>query len=188
MALIKRFWSEDGVYSDPHAMTEPGAAGLDEAIVKFQRDFPGVRFRCGVPQVHHTTMRHNWLAINPDGSVKWSGTEFSELASDGRIRRVVSEALARGARRVLVDVRGLSGFEKPDVTARLGMVRRWAATTQGRLKVAMISPPELNDGERFDVVFANSLGFDGDVFETEADARRWLDELPRDWEGAKRVP
>jgi hypothetical protein len=90
MASIKRFWSEDGVYVDPHAMTQPGAAGLDEAIVKFQRDFPGVRFRCGVPQVHHTTMRHNWLAINPDGSVKWSGTEFSELASDGRIRRVVS--------------------------------------------------------------------------------------------------
>jgi hypothetical protein len=90
MALIRRFWSDDGVYSDPNAITQPGAAGLDEAIVKFQRDFPGVRFRCGVPQVHHDTMRHNWLAINPDGSVKWSGTEFSELASDGRIRRVVS--------------------------------------------------------------------------------------------------
>jgi hypothetical protein len=90
MALIQRFWSADGVYSDPHAMTEPGAAALDEAIVKFQRDFPGVRFRCGAPQVHHAAMRHNWIAINADGSVKWSGTEFSELASDGRIRRVVS--------------------------------------------------------------------------------------------------
>ena len=90
MALIRQFWSEDGVYSDPHEITKPGVAGLDEAIVKFQRDFPGVRFRCGVPQVHHGVMRHNWLAINPDGSIKWSGTEFSELAADGRIRRVVS--------------------------------------------------------------------------------------------------
>jgi hypothetical protein len=90
MALIQRFWSEEGVYSDPNASTTPGAAGLDAAIVEFQRDFPGVRFRCGVPQVHHGAMRHNWLAINPDGSVKWSGTEFSDLAADGRIRRVVS--------------------------------------------------------------------------------------------------
>jgi hypothetical protein len=90
MALIKRFWSEDGVYSDPNALTEPGAAGLDQAIVAFQRDFPGVRFHCGVPQVHHGAMRHKWIAINPDGTVKWNGTEFSELASDGRIRRVVS--------------------------------------------------------------------------------------------------
>ena len=90
MASIMRFWSEDGVYIDPHTTTQPGAAGLEQAIVKFQHDFPGVRFRCGVPQAHHANMRHNWLAINPDGSVKWSGTEFSELASDGRIRRVVS--------------------------------------------------------------------------------------------------
>jgi hypothetical protein len=89
-ALIQRFWSADGVYSDPNATTDPGVDGLDEAIVKFQHDFPGVRFRCGAPQVHHAAMRHNWLAINPDGSVKWRGTEFSELAADGRIRRVTS--------------------------------------------------------------------------------------------------
>ena len=90
MASLGRFWSPEGVYTDPNSMSAPGPAGLDAAIVKFQHDFPGVRFRCGVPQVHHGLMRHNWLAINPDGSVKWSGTEFSELAADGRIRRIVS--------------------------------------------------------------------------------------------------
>jgi len=55
------------------------------------------------------------------------------------------------------------------------MVRRWAATSQGQLRVAMISPAELNDGERFDVVLAKGLGFDGNVFETEEGALHWLD-------------
>lgn len=112
--------------------------------------------------------------------IRVSGNQSFARAVD-EVDEGLRQALASGARRVLVDVRGLSGFSRPDVTARLGMIRRWAATAQGRLKMAMISPRELNDGERFDVVFAHSLGFDGDVFENEEDARRWLDELPRDW-------
>ena len=90
-------------------------------------------------------------------------------------------AIAEGARRVLVDVSGLTGFAKPDVVARAGMIRKWAATTQGRLKVALISPAHLNDGERFDVVLAQAMGFDGDVFENEDDARHWLELLPETW-------
>ena len=51
------------------------------------------------------------------------------------------------------------------------------------MKVAMISPRSLNDGERFDIVLAKSLAFDGDVFETEEDARCWLDQRPALWTG-----
>lgn len=88
-----------------------------------------------------------------------------------------------GVRRLLIDIRGLSGFPKPDITARLGMIRRWAASAGGGMKVAMISPRSLNDGERFDIVLAKSLAFDGDVFETEEDARCWLDQRPALWAG-----
>lgn len=108
---------------------------------------------------------------------------FAQAVDD--VDACLRQALADGARRVLVDVRALTGFAKPDLLARIAMVRRWAATAQGRLKVAMLSRPEIDDGERFDVVFAQSLGFDGDVFEHEADARRWLDQLPETWNGAK---
>lgn len=97
------------------------------------------------------------------------------------IDQCLSDALTSGIRRVLIDIRGLSGFAKPDVVARVGMVRRWAATAQGRLKVAMISPAEINDHERFDVVLARSLAFDGDVFEHEEDARHWLEQSPALW-------
>ena len=93
------------------------------------------------------------------------------------------QAMAQGERRVLIDVRGLTGFAKPDLLARVGMVRRWAATTQGRLRLAVVSPPELNDGERFDVVLAQGLGFDGNVFESEEEARHWLAQEAALWAG-----
>ena len=83
-------------------------------------------------------------------------------------------AEADGMRRVLVDVRGLAGLASPDLAARAWMLRRFAATTRGRVKVAMLAPPELQDAERFGVVFARSVGLEDDVFEHEDDARRWL--------------
>lgn len=98
---------------------------------------------------------------------------------DERLRK----ARAEGASRVLVDVRGLTGFGKPDLLARLGMVRRWAATAGAQMRVAMLCSPEFIDGERFGVVVARGLGFDGDVFENEEDARHWLDQQSALWTG-----
>lgn len=111
------------------------------------------------------------------------GTQSLAKAVDD-VDQCLREALDAGVRRVLVDVRGLTGFAKPDILARLGMVRRWAATTQGRVKMAMISRAEINDSERFDVVLARSMAFDGDVFEHEDEARRWLEESPALWVGS----
>ena len=93
------------------------------------------------------------------------------------------QCVADGDRRVLVDVRGLTGFARPEVSTRAGMVRRWASTAQGRLKVAFVSRAEIDDAERFDVVLAKGLGFDGDVFETEEDAIQWLEQEPALWAG-----
>jgi hypothetical protein len=93
------------------------------------------------------------------------------------------QAVESGDRRVLVDVRGLTGFARPDVFARVGMVRRWASTAQGRLKLAIVSRAETDDAERFDVVLAKGMGLDGDVFETEDEAIRWLEQEPALWSG-----
>ena len=86
-----------------------------------------------------------------------------------------------GRSRVLVDLRGLTGFAPPDLLARVGMVRRWAATAGGRLAVAIVCQPDFIDGERFGVVIARSLGFEGNVFEDEKDALYWLEETPALW-------
>lgn len=105
------------------------------------------------------------------------GTRSFPQAVD-EVEQCLREALASGARRVLIDVRELVGFDKPDVVARIGMIRRWADAAQGRLKMAIVSRAEIIDDERFGVVLAQSLGFDGNVFEVEEDARLWLAQSP----------
>jgi hypothetical protein len=84
------------------------------------------------------------------------------------------QAAASGIRKALVDVRGLTGFTRPSVAAISEMARRWATTSQGRVKMAMLSRPELNDPERFGVIIARRLAFDVEVFETESAALKWL--------------
>ena len=110
-------------------------------------------------------------------SYRLQGTRSFPQAVDD-VDQCLREALESGARRVLIDIRELFGFPKPDVVARIGMIRRWADTAQGRLKMAIVSRAEIIDDERFGVVLAQSLGFDGNVFEHEEEARHWLEQSP----------
>ena len=110
-------------------------------------------------------------------SYRLQGTRTFPQAVDD-VDQCLREALESGARRVLIDIRELVGFAKPDVVARIGMIRRWADTGQGRLKMAIVSRAEIIDDERFGVVLAQSLGFDGNVFEFEEEARYWLEQSP----------
>jgi hypothetical protein len=87
--LLARVWAPDGVYSDPEPTNAVGRAALSDAISAFQHSYPGAYFRCSVPQAHHGAMRVTWILFRPDGSERSRGTDFSELAADGRIRRVV---------------------------------------------------------------------------------------------------
>ena len=86
--LLSRVWAPNGVYSDPDPTYVVGPAALSNAISNFQRSYPGMYFKCSPPQVHHGVMRVAWILFRPDGSERLRGTDFSELASDGRIRRV----------------------------------------------------------------------------------------------------
>ena len=83
-----RVWTPDGVYSDPNPTRTVGRAALSDTIAALQHRYPGARFRCSAPQVHHQAMRTTWIFRKPDGSEIARGTDFFELAEDGRIRRV----------------------------------------------------------------------------------------------------
>lgn len=87
--LLAQVWTPDGVYSDPNPTLATGRAALSDSIAALQRRYPGGRFRCSAPQTHHGAMRTTWIFRNPDGSEIAHGMDFSELAADGRIRRVV---------------------------------------------------------------------------------------------------
>ena len=86
--LLNRVFARDGVYSDPTPTYVTGRAALSDAIARFQRQYPGARFRCSAPQTHHRTMRVSWLLVGADGKVVTQGMDFYELAPDGLIRRV----------------------------------------------------------------------------------------------------
>jgi hypothetical protein len=86
--LLARVWTPDGVYSDPNPTRTVGRAALSDTIAALQHRYPGARFRCSAPQVHHSTARTTWLFRKPDGSEIARGMDFFELAEDGRIRRV----------------------------------------------------------------------------------------------------
>ena len=87
--LLARAWAPDGIYSDPEPTLAAGRAALSDTIAAFQRTHPGARFRCSAPQAHHGAMRVTWILLGPDGVELAHGMDFSELATDGRIRRVV---------------------------------------------------------------------------------------------------
>lgn len=110
------------------------------------------------------------------------GTQSLARAVD-EVEDFLRQAAADGVRRVLVDVRGLTGFARPDAIAHVDMVRRWAVAARGRVRMAMVAPERLRDEERIGVVVAQGLAFDGDVFDTEEEALQWLAQTPALWAG-----
>jgi len=85
---LARVFAPDGVYNDPTPTYVTGRAALSAEIADFHRQYPGFRFRCSTPQIHHHAMRVSWLLLRPDGKVRLEGTDFYQLAPDGLIRRV----------------------------------------------------------------------------------------------------
>ena len=86
--LLKRVFARDGVYNDPTPTYVAGRVALSNEISRFQRQYPGARFRCSAPQTHHRSMRVTWLLRGPDGKTLTQGMDFYELAPNGLIRRV----------------------------------------------------------------------------------------------------
>ena len=87
--LLERVWAADGVYSDPEPTLAAGRAALSDAIAEFQHHYPGARFRCSAPQMHHRSMRVSWILLRPDGTQVTHGEDFYDMAPDGRISRIV---------------------------------------------------------------------------------------------------
>src|SRR6476659_10008110 len=87
--LLIQAWTDDGTYTDPMLHVE-GRDALNQMITAFQQRRPGDRIvlTSGVDQ-HHSVLRFGWKWYAADGSSKMEGTDFGELASDGRLCRIV---------------------------------------------------------------------------------------------------
>ena len=88
-SLLREVWARDGRYSDPTPVSLRGRAALSTHIGSFLAQNAGVRFRCSAAQSHHHFMRFAWAIVAAGGTTIVSGTDFAELASDGRLQRIV---------------------------------------------------------------------------------------------------
>jgi hypothetical protein len=88
-ALIAQAWTADGTYLDP-IMRSEGAAAIDAMIAGAQAQFPGFRFRrTGKVDAHNGHMRFSWeCGPGETGAAVIAGTDFAELAADGRLAAV----------------------------------------------------------------------------------------------------
>ena len=87
--IIARTWSEDGSYLDSHR-EGIGHTAIDAMIAAAQQQFPGYRVRLssGI-EAHHGRVRFSWSAGGTEQAPLFiAGTDFAELAADGRLRAV----------------------------------------------------------------------------------------------------
>ncbi len=91
---------------------------------------------------------------------------------------VISQARAQGLDRILIDIRGLTGFPSPTLSERHDMVRRFAVAAGGSLRGAMVVTPDFLDPDKFGVVAAANFGLVSNAFSDEEEAMDWLRQLP----------
>ena len=92
---------------------------------------------------------------------------------------IVEEALRRGARRLLVDERGMGGWMPPGLDTLLvyrEMVReaQAAGLTDVPMRIAVLTMPQNADDLHFLAQGAIGVGLDMAYFEAEEDALAWL--------------
>jgi len=76
---------------------------------------------------------------------------------------------------LLVNVTGLTGFPPPSTFGRYALAVKWAESSGGVLRVAMVARAELIDPQKIGVLMAQNRGANVDVFTDEATALAWLD-------------
>lgn len=87
--LLEQAWADGGTYTDPQSHAQ-GRDGLSELIAGFQAQMNGARIvATSAVDQHHETFRFTWAMQSADGATMMEGIDFGELASDGRIQRIV---------------------------------------------------------------------------------------------------
>ena len=90
------------------------------------------------------------------------------------VDRAVVFARERRIPKLLINAKGLSGFPPPSLPERYFTARRFAASAQGIVQLALVVHAEMIDPEKFGVVVARNAGLNADVFTAEPEARAWL--------------
>lgn len=79
----------EGVFVSPQGQTS-GVGALNAGIAEFRSAFPAAVVSFGAPDGHGRFARVAWTTHWNNGQPPLTGEDFAELASDGRIRLLVS--------------------------------------------------------------------------------------------------
>ena len=90
------------------------------------------------------------------------------------VTSAITYAREQELRKLMVVTTGLTGFDSPDITTRYFFVHEWARAAGGRVCVVMVARPEMIDPQKFGVTVAGNAGLTAEVFESEEEARAWL--------------
>ncbi len=89
LQLLERSFADEGVLITPRAGRVSGRQAVQEHIGGFAQRFLGARVvaTSGIDE-HNGVLRYSWRIVTADGSPLVDGTDFGELASDGRLLRI----------------------------------------------------------------------------------------------------
>ena len=76
--------------------------------------------------------------------------------------------------KLLFNAKALVGFPSPSLPTRYFAARRFAATGQGLVQLAMVIQAEHIDPQKFGIIVARNSGLNADVFADEKEALVWL--------------
>lgn len=88
-ALLEKSWADAGTYADPRTNLT-GRDALFDHISRVQSARPGARIvmTSGL-DLHHDLLRFAWKLVDLQGATVIEGIDFGELATDGRLRKIV---------------------------------------------------------------------------------------------------
>lgn len=93
------------------------------------------------------------------------------------VERAIELARDRGGSELLVSLKGVSGFVAPSLSERFALAERWARAAGMAVRLALVTPAELLDPERFAVVVMANRGLTATAVESEAEALAWFGSL-----------
>lgn len=115
------------------------------------------------------------FASQEDGYLRLSmRLECSLAEAVDRVDSVIRYCREHDVKRLLVDIRKLTGFPSPTVIERYNMNARWAASAGSAVKMVMVAPAAIIDPEKIGVTVAQNRSFNAEIFASEQEALNWL--------------
>jgi hypothetical protein len=112
--------------------------------------------------------------VGTRGFYRPSGRMSVDLVAD-LMTAAIRFARARDLRDVVINITATSGFESPSADFRRRLVKRWAATAAGLMRVVVVGRREHIHPHKIGLIVAAEEGLHAHICEDEAEAIAWLD-------------